>query len=61
VEQKSALIAQLHREATEMKAKAEKDLAEARELHAELSKKEENIQNGTKIITTKLTHKRSTN
>eukprot|EP00026_Physarum_polycephalum_P008108 Phypoly_transcript_08186.p1 GENE.Phypoly_transcript_08186~~Phypoly_transcript_08186.p1 ORF type:complete len:301 (+),score=92.60 Phypoly_transcript_08186:546-1448(+) len=50
VEQKSAMIAQLHREAAEMKAKAEKDLAEAKELHAELAKKEEEIKNERKEV-----------
>ena len=46
VEQKSAMIAQLHREAVEMKAKAEKDLAEAKEIQADLLRREEEVKNG---------------
>jgi hypothetical protein len=46
VEQKSAALAQFHREAIELKAKAEKELAEAKELQAELIKKEEELQSG---------------
>ena len=46
VEQKSAMIAQLHREAVETKAKAEKDLAEAKEIQADLLRREEEVKNG---------------
>ena len=46
VEQKSAMIAQLHREAVEMKVKAEKDLAEAKEIQADLLRREEEVKNG---------------
>lgn len=46
MEQKSAQIALLHREAKELKEKAEKELAEAKELREDIYKKEEELQTG---------------
>jgi len=51
IEQKSASLAVLHKEATEMKTKAEKDLAEVLAVRSEVERRELELQNGNGPIT----------
>ncbi len=46
MERKSATLASLHKEAVELKAKAEKELAEAQNLKEELEKREHDLSSG---------------